>query len=93
MVSMDLQVELIFYYLGYGNNDEVIKEFYLLLVDIIGKNICLGILLSDLYKKLVIYLVKGVYVFFDVCFSGGYKSVVLLLVQKGVCVVLKVGLL
>lgn len=83
---------MIFYYSGHGNNDEATKEPYLLPVDITGKNIRLGISLSDLYKKLATYPVKGAYVFLDACFSGGYKSAAPLLAQKGVRVVPKVGL-
>ena len=92
MASTDPQAELIFYYSGHGNNDEATKEPYLLPVDITGKNIRLGISLSDLYKKLATYPVKGAYVFLDACFSGGYKSAAPLLAQKGVRVVPKVGL-
>ena len=62
MASTDPQAELIFYYSGHGNNDEATKEPYLLPVDITGKNIRLGISLSDLYKKLATYPVKGAYV-------------------------------
>ena len=92
MASTDPQAELIFYYSGHGNNDEATKEPYLMPVDITGKNIRLGISLSDLYKKLATYPVKGAYVFLDACFSGGYKSAAPLLAQKGVRVVPKVGL-
>lgn len=92
MASTDPEAELIFYYSGHGNNDEATKEPYLLPVDITGKNIRLGISLADLYKRLATYPIKGAYVFLDACFSGGYKSAVPLLAQKGVRVVPKVGL-
>ena len=92
MASTDPEAELIFYYSGHGNNDEATKEPYLLPVDITGKNIRLGISLSELYKELATYPVKGAYVFLDACFSGGYKSAAPLLAQKGVRVVPKVGL-
>lgn len=91
MASTDPEAELIFYYSGHGNNDEATKEPYLLPVDITGKNIRLGIALSDLYKELATYPIKGAYVFLDACFSGGYKSAAPLLAQKGVRVVPKVG--
>ena len=92
MASTDPEAELIFYYSGHGNNDEATKEPYLLPVDITGKNIRLGIALSELYRELAKYPVKGAYVFLDACFSGGYKSAAPLLAQKGVRVVPKVGL-
>lgn len=92
MASTDPEAELIFYYSGHGNNDEATKEPYLLPVDITGKNIRLGISLTELYKELASYPVKGAYVFLDACFSGGYKSAAPLLAQKGVRVVPKVGL-
>lgn len=92
MASTDPEAELIFYYSGHGNNDEASKEPYLLPVDITGKNIRLGIALSELYQQLAKYPVKGAYVFLDACFSGGYKSAAPLLAQKGVRVVPKVGL-
>lgn len=91
MASTDPEAELIFYYSGHGNNDEATKEPYLLPVDITGKNIRLGLALSDLYKRLATYPVKGAYVFLDACFSGGYKSAAPLLAQKGIRVVPKVG--
>lgn len=91
MASTDPEAELIFYYSGHGNNDEATKEPYLLPVDITGKNIRLGISLSDLYRQLATYPVKGAYVFLDACFSGGYKSQAPLIAQKGVRVVPKVG--
>ena len=92
MASTDPEAELIFYYSGHGNNDEATKEPYLLPVDITGKNIRLGISLTELYRELATYPVKGAYVFLDACFSGGYKSAAPLLAQKGVRVVPKVGL-
>ena len=92
MASIDPEAELIFYYSGHGNNDEATKEPYLLPVDITGKNIRLGISLTELYRELATYPVKGAYVFLDACFSGGYKSAAPLLAQKGVRVVPKVGL-
>ena len=92
MASTDPEAELIFYYSGHGNNDEATKEPYLLPVDITGKNIRLGISLTELYRELATYPVKGAYVFLDACFSGGYKSAAALLAQKGVRVVPKVGL-
>lgn len=92
MASTDPDAELIFYYSGHGNNDEATKEPYLLPVDITGKNIRLGIALSDLYQELAKHPVEGAYVFLDACFSGGYKSAAPLLAQKGVRVVPKVGL-
>ena len=91
MASTDPEAELIFYYSGHGNNDEATKEPYLLPVDITGKNIRLGISLTELYRELATYPVKGAYVFLDACFSGGYKSAAPLLAQKGVRVVPKVG--
>ena len=92
VASTDPEAELIFYYSGHGNNDEATKEPYLLPVDITGKNIRLGISLTELYRELATYPVKGAYVFLDACFSGGYKSAAPLLAQKGVRVVPKVGL-
>lgn len=92
MASTDPDAELIFYYSGHGNNDEASKEPYLLPVDITGKNIRLGISLTDLYKRLATYQIKGAYVFLDACFSGGYKSTAPLIAQKGVRVVPKAGM-
>lgn len=92
MAAVDPQAELIFYYSGHGNNDEASKEPYLLPVDITGKNIRLGISLTDLYNRLASYPIKGAYVFLDACFSGGYKSAAPLIAQKGVRVVPKSGL-
>lgn len=92
MASTDPEAELVFYYSGHGNNDEATKEPYLLPVDITGKNIRLGLALSELYRELAKYPVKSAYVFLDACFSGGYKSAAPLLAQKGVRVVPKVGL-
>ena len=92
MASTDPEAELVFYYSGHGNNDEASKEPYLLPVDITGKNIRLGVALSELYRELAKYPVKSAYVFLDACFSGGYKSAAPLLAQKGVRVVPKVGL-
>lgn len=92
MASTDPEAELMFYYSGHGNNDEATKEPYLLPVDITGKNIRLGVALSELYRELAKYPVKSAYVFLDACFSGGYKSAAPLLAQKGVRVVPKVGL-
>ena len=89
MASTDPEAELIFYYSGHGNNDEATKEPYLLPVDLTGKNIRLGIALSDLYTQLATYPIKGAYVFLDACFSGGYKSAQPLIAQKGVRVVPK----
>lgn len=91
MASTDPEAELVFYYSGHGNNDEATKEPYLLPVDITGKNIRLGLALSELYRELAKYPVKSAYVFLDACFSGGYKSAAPLLAQKGVRVVPKVG--
>lgn len=92
MASTDPEAELVFYYSGHGNNDEASKEPYLLPVDITGKNIRLGVALSELYRELAKHPVKSAYVFLDACFSGGYKSAAPLLAQKGVRVVPKVGL-
>ena len=92
MASTDPEAELIFYYSGHGNNDEATKEPYLLPVDLTGKNISLGISLSNLYSQLATYPIKGAYVFLDACFSGGYKSAQPLIAQKGVRVVPKASM-
>lgn len=90
MASADPQAEIFFYYSGHGSNDEASNEPFLLPVDITGKNVRLGISLTELYDDIAKHNIKA-YVFLDACFSGGYKSAAPLIAQKGVRIAAKMG--
>lgn len=90
MAKTDPQAEIFFYYSGHGSNDEASNEPFLLPVDITGKNVRLGISLTELYDDIAKHNIKA-YVFLDACFSGGYKSAAPLIAQKGVRIAAKMG--
>jgi uncharacterized repeat protein (TIGR01451 family) len=92
MAGADPEAELFFFFSGHGNNDEQTKNAFLVPVDVSGKNIKIGLSIEHLYSELSKYPAKGVYVFLDACFSGGFKGDAALVAQKAVRVVPKVGM-
>lgn len=90
IAKTDPEAEIFFYYSGHGSQDEATREPFLLPVDITGKNVKLGLSLTELYDNIAKHNIKA-YVFLDACFSGGHKSEQALIAQKGVRIAAKMG--
>ncbi len=72
------EAEIIFYYAGHGQPDEVSKEPYIMPVDVSGTNLSSAIKLANVYKKFSETGAKRITVFLDACFSGGGRDAGLL---------------
>jgi hypothetical protein len=70
--------ELIFYYAGHGQPDEVTKIPYLVPVDVNATNLTNAINLFDLYAKISTATPYKATFFLDACFTGGGRDVGLL---------------
>ncbi|MBU2652190.1 MAG: S46 family peptidase [Bacteroidetes bacterium] len=66
--------ELIFYYAGHGQPDEITKVPYLLPVDVSASNLATAISLNELYEKLSSTNARKITIFLDACFSGGGRN-------------------
>ena len=70
--------ELIFYYAGHGQPDEVTKIPYLVPVDVNATNLTNAINVFDLYAKISTATPYKATFFLDACFTGGGRDVGLL---------------
>ncbi|MEI6132802.1 MAG: caspase family protein [Bacillota bacterium] len=66
--------ELIFFYAGHGQPDEITRIPYLMPVDVSASNLPSAIKLSDLYARLGSTGAKRITIFLDACFSGGGRQ-------------------
>ncbi len=72
------EAELLFFYAGHGQPDEVTQIPYIIPVDVSATNLSAAIKLSDIYEKFSQTGARKITVFIDACFSGGGREAGLL---------------
>lgn len=72
------EAELLFYYAGHGQPDEVTQIPYIIPVDVSATNLSAAIRLSDIYERFSQTGARRITVFLDACFSGGGREAGLL---------------
>ncbi|MDC0204468.1 caspase family protein [Flavobacteriales bacterium] len=78
------KAELIVYYAGHGQPEEVTHIPYLIPVDVSVKDLSFAIKLDDFYKDLSATGANKIIIFLDACFTGGGRETGLMASSRGV---------